>query len=72
MGLLALMVIMCYVPIEIGGVCIYIRNHVNYVARPDLVLADLEVVCLEIYQVNAQSFVISNIYTIINHHVKDD
>ena len=33
-----------------GGVCIYIRCHVNYIPRPDLVPTDLEVFCVEINQ----------------------
>ena len=45
-----------------GGVCIYIRCHVNYTLRPDLVPTDLEAVCVEINQANSQSFIISSIY----------
>ena len=45
-----------------GGVCIYIRCHVNYTPRPDLVPTDLEAVCVEINQANSQSFIISSIY----------
>ena len=41
-----------------GGVCIYIRRHVNYIPPPDLIPTDLEAVCVEINQVNAQSFII--------------
>ena len=36
-----------------GGVCIYIRCHVNYNKRFDLVPTDLEAVCLEIRQANS-------------------
>ena len=45
-----------------GGVCIYIRCHVNYIPRPDLVPTYLEDVCVEINQANSQSFIISSIY----------
>ena len=45
-----------------GGVCIYIRCQINYTPRPDLVPTDLEAVCVEINQANAQSFIISSIY----------
>ena len=44
-----------------SGVCIYIRCHVNYTPRPDLVPTDLEAVCVEINQANSQS-IISSIY----------
>ena len=44
-----------------GGVCVYIRRHVNYIPRPDVVPTDLDAVCVEINQVNAQSFIISSI-----------
>ena len=44
-----------------SGVCIYIRRHVNYTPRPDLVPTDLAAVCVEINQPNSQS-IISSIY----------
>ena len=31
-----------------GGVCVYIRRHINYISRFDLVPTDLEAVCLEV------------------------
>ena len=45
-----------------GGVCIYIRRHINYENRPDLVPTGLEAVCVEIKQANSQSFIVSSIY----------
>ena len=46
-----------------GGVCIYIRCHVNYEKRSDLIPTGLEAVCLEIKQSNnSPSFIISSIY----------
>ena len=45
-----------------GGVCIYIRCHVNYEKRFDLISTGLEAVCLEIKQSNSRSFIISSIY----------
>ena len=45
-----------------GGVCIYVRCHVNYENRPDLIPNDLEAVCLEIKQANSKSFIFSSVY----------
>ena len=45
-----------------GSVCIYIRCHVNYTLRSDLVPTDLEAVSVETNQANSQSFIISSIY----------
>ena len=45
-----------------GGVCIYIRCHVNYEKCSDLIPTCLEAVCLEIKQSNSRSFIISSIY----------
>ena len=45
-----------------GGVRIYIRCHVIYIPLPDLVPTDLEAVCVEVNQANAQSFIFSSIY----------
>ena len=39
-----------------GGVCMYIRCHVNYENRPDLIPNDLEAICFEIKQANSKSF----------------
>ena len=44
------------------GVCIYVRCHVNYENRPDLIPNDLEAVCLEIKQANSTSFIFSSVY----------
>jgi exonuclease III len=45
-----------------GGVCFYIRRTISYLNRGDLVLENLESVCLEINQPNSCSFIISTIY----------
>ena len=45
-----------------GGVCIYVRCHVNYETRPDLIPNDLEAVCLEIKQANSKSFIFSSVH----------
>ena len=47
---------------DIGGVCIYVRCHVNYENRPDLIPNDLEAVCLEIKQANSKSFIFLSVY----------
>ena len=36
--------------------------HVNYKPRPDLFPSDLEAVCVQINQANAQSFIILSFY----------
>ena len=53
-----------------NGVCIYVRCHVNYENRPDLVPNDLEAVCLEIKQANSRSFIISSVYRLPNTTVE--
>ena len=53
-----------------GGVCIYVRCHVNYQKRPDLVPNGLEAVCLEVRQANSQSFIISCVYRPPNTHAE--
>ena len=45
-----------------GGVCIYIRCHVNDEKCSDYIPTGLEAVCLEIKQSNSRSFIISSIY----------
>jgi hypothetical protein len=45
-----------------GGVCIYLKCHVNYQKRVDLVPNNIEAVCLEIRQANSQSFIMSCVY----------
>ena len=40
-----------------GGVCIYIRCHVNYEKLPDMISTGLEAVCFEIKQTNSRSFI---------------
>ena len=48
----------------------YIRCHVNYENRPDLIPNDLEVICLEIKQANSKSFIISSVYRSPNTSVE--
>jgi hypothetical protein len=45
-----------------GGVCVYVRCHVNYENRLDLIPNDLEAVCLEIKQANSKSFIFLSVY----------
>lgn len=45
-----------------GGVCIYLRNSINYLNRNDLVPVDLEAVCLEIIKPNSRPFVVVAVY----------
>jgi exonuclease III len=45
-----------------GGVCIYLRNSINYKVRSDLVPDQLEVVCLEIMKPNSQPFILFTVY----------
>jgi hypothetical protein len=40
----------------------YIRCHVNYENRPELVPSDLQAVCVEIKRAKSQSFIVSSIY----------
>jgi hypothetical protein len=45
-----------------GGVCVYVRCHVNYENRPDLIPNDLETVCLEMKQASSKSVIFSSVY----------
>ena len=45
-----------------GGVCIYLRNSINYKIRSDLIPPELEAVCLEIAKPQSKLFIVSTIY----------
>ena len=45
-----------------GGVCIYLRNTINYTVRHDIVPAELESVCVEIIKPHSRSFLVTTIY----------
>ena len=44
-----------------GGVCIYLRNSINYEIRSDLIPPKLEAVCLEIMKPHSKPFVVTTI-----------
>ena len=45
-----------------GGVCIYVRSTINYSLRPDLSVAHLENVCVEIRKPRSKPFLITTWY----------
>lgn len=44
-----------------GGVCIYLRNNINYQIRDDIIPSDLEAVCVEINK-PSRPFVVITVY----------
>ena len=45
-----------------GGVCIYLRNSINFKVRSDLIPTELEAVCLEITKPHRKPFFVTTIY----------
>ena len=45
-----------------GGVCIFLRNSINYKIRHDLIPPELECVCLEIIKPHSRPFLVSTVY----------
>ena len=45
-----------------GGVCLYIRNTINYFERKDLNRDNLEAVCIEVNKPSSASFIVGTIY----------
>ena len=45
-----------------GGVCIYLRNSINFKVRLDLIFTELEAVCLEITKPHSKPFLVTTIY----------
>ena len=45
-----------------GGVCIYIKNSINFKDRSDLIPDDVEAVCVEVSQTNSRPFLIITLY----------
>ena len=45
-----------------GGVCIYLRNSINYKLRQDLIPSELEAVCVEINKPHSPPFLVTTIY----------
>ena len=45
-----------------GGVCLYIRNAINYFERKDLNRDNLEAVCIEVNKPSSASFIVGTIY----------
>ena len=45
-----------------GGVCIYLRNSINFKVRSDLIPTELEAVCLEITKPHSKPFFVTTIY----------
>ncbi len=47
---------------EGGGICLYVRNSLNYLERKDLLKDNFEAVCIEICKPSTSSFIVSTIY----------
>ena len=45
-----------------GGVCIYLRNTINYKIRNDLVSSNVEAICIEIIKPQSKPFLVATIY----------
>ena len=45
-----------------GGVCIYLRNSINFKRRSDLISTELETLCLEITKPHSKPFLVTTIY----------
>ena len=45
-----------------GGVCIYLRNSINFKVRSDLISTELEAICLEITKPHSKPFLVTTIY----------
>ena len=45
-----------------GGVCLYIRNSINYFERIDLTRKNLEAACIEVNKPSSASFIVGTIY----------
>ena len=45
-----------------GGVCIFLRNSINYKIRHDLILPELECVCIEVTKPQSRPFLVSTVY----------
>ena len=45
-----------------GGVCLYVKNSINYFNRNDLVGDNLEAICIEVLKPSSASFIVGTIY----------
>ena len=45
-----------------GGVCLYVKNSINYLNRNDLVGDNLEAICIEVFKPSSASFIVGTIY----------
>ena len=45
-----------------SGVCIYLRNSINYKIRHDLIPPELECVCIEIMKPHSEPFLVTTVY----------
>lgn len=45
-----------------GGVCLYIRDTVNFKTRSDLIPEDLEAICVQVHNPNSKPFAIVGCY----------
>ena len=45
-----------------GGVCIYLRNSINYKVRHDLIPTELECACIEIMKPYSKPFLVTTVY----------
>lgn len=54
-----------------GGVCIYVRDSVNYVDKSEIIPSEIEAACIEIYKPQSKSFVIISCYRPPNADAKN-
>ena len=45
-----------------GGVCLYVKNSINYLNRNDLVGDNLEAICIEVFKPSSASCIVGTIY----------
>ena len=45
-----------------GGVCLYVKNSINYLNRNDLVGDNLEAICIEVFKPSSASFIVGTNY----------
>ena len=45
-----------------GGVCLYVKNSINYLNRNELVGDSLEAICIEVLKPSSASFIVGTIY----------
>ena len=53
-----------------GGVCFYIRSSINFSVRNDLIIADLENLCIEVRKPQSKPLIVFNWYRPPNSSVR--